>query len=186
MDKTIKSATSEQHVTESNAQLVASRVNHFQKRGYSELEALAITFNLSMFEKEQKKFKEYVEFVSELTNGFETPNKVAYEKTTDYTIIYEWVNFLKEHYPAYKELSEADTIDTGIDSPYNTYRYTGLTPTPIANPGLSSLKAALSPADSPYYYYVLDPATGAHHFSKTYEEHRKVIAEVQNKNNPTN
>lgn len=106
-----QSAVSEQHVTESNAQLVASRVNHFQKRGYSELEALAITFNLSMFEKEEKKFREYVEFVSELTNGFETPNKVAYEKTTDYTIIYEWVNFLKEHYPAYKELSEADTID---------------------------------------------------------------------------
>ena len=68
--------------------------------------------------------------------------------------------------------------DLRIDHPYNTYLYTGLTPGPISNPGLSSLKAALSPADSPYYYYVLDPAAGAHHFSKTYEEHQAFIASL--------
>lgn len=68
--------------------------------------------------------------------------------------------------------------DLRIDHPYNTYLYTGLTPGPISNPGLSSLTAALSPADSPYYYYVLDPAAGAHHFSKTYEEHQAFIASL--------
>lgn len=104
-------AVSEQHVTDSNAQLVAHRVNHFQKRGYSELEALAIAFNLSIFEKEEKKFKKYVEYVSYLTNGFETPNTVAYEKTCDFEILTEWAKFLLEYYPAYEELSEADTID---------------------------------------------------------------------------
>ena len=62
-------------------------------------------------------------------------------------------------------------IDTRIDSPYNTYTHTGLTPTPIANPGLASLKAALAPESHDYYYYVLNPSTGMHQFSSTYEEH---------------
>ena len=62
-------------------------------------------------------------------------------------------------------------IDTRIDSPYNTYTHTGLTPTPIANPGLASLKAALEPESHDYYYYVLNPSTGMHQFSATYEEH---------------
>ena len=71
--------------------------------------------------------------------------------------------------------------DLRIDHPYNTYLYTGLTPGPISNPGLSSLKAALSPADSPYYYYVLDPNSDpvAHHFSKTYEEHLKFLDSLE-------
>ena len=68
--------------------------------------------------------------------------------------------------------------DLRIDHPYNAYLYTGLTPGPIFNPGLSSLKAALEPAESPYYYYVLDPSTGDHHFSKTYEEHQAFIASL--------
>lgn len=61
--------------------------------------------------------------------------------------------------------------DLRTDSPYNTYTRTGLTPTPISNPGLSSLKAALNPENHNYYYYVLNPATGRHQFSTTYEEH---------------
>lgn len=65
--------------------------------------------------------------------------------------------------------------DLQVDSPYNTYTHTGLTPTPISNPGLSSLKAALSPASTNYYYYVLNPETGVHKFSTTQEEHNAAI-----------
>jgi len=68
--------------------------------------------------------------------------------------------------------------DLKIDHPYNTYLYTGLTPGPISNPGLSSLKAALDPKSTNYYYYVLDPAAGEHHFSTTYEEHQAFIASL--------
>ncbi len=71
--------------------------------------------------------------------------------------------------------SDLTAEDMAVDSPYNTYTNTGLTPGPITNPGLASLKAALSPADSGYYYYVLDPSTGSHEFSKTYEEHLLLI-----------
>ena len=65
--------------------------------------------------------------------------------------------------------------DLRIEHPYNTYLNTGLTPGPISNPGLASLKAALDPQDTPYYYYVLDPSAGEHHFSTTYEEHQAFI-----------
>ncbi len=68
--------------------------------------------------------------------------------------------------------------DLRIDHPYNTYLYTGLTPGPIANPGLASILAALQPSSTGYYYYVLDPAAGSHHFSKTYEEHQAFIASL--------
>lgn len=61
--------------------------------------------------------------------------------------------------------------DLETDTPYNTYLHTGLTPTPISNPGQESLNAAVMPNDTSYYYYALDPSTGEHHFSKTYNEH---------------
>ena len=63
--------------------------------------------------------------------------------------------------------------DLQIDSPYNTYRYQGLVPGPISNPGLSSIEAALDPEDTSYYYYVLNPEAGVHDFSKTLAEHEE-------------
>ena len=71
----------------------------------------------------------------------------------------------------YAQEGQNERIDTKLESPYNTYLYEGLTPGPIANPGLSSLKAALNPESHNYYYYVLNPSTGMHQFSTTYEEH---------------
>lgn len=66
-------------------------------------------------------------------------------------------------------------IDTSIDSPYNTYTHAGLTPGPITNPGLDSIRAALNPVDTNYYYYVLNPETRLHDFSVTLEEHEKKV-----------
>ena len=75
--------------------------------------------------------------------------------------------------------------DMSVDSPYNTYNRTGLPIGPIANPGLSSIKAALEPVSTPYYYYVLDPAVGTHIFAKTYEEHKKNVEKVSQYVAPT-
>ena len=72
--------------------------------------------------------------------------------------------------------SDLTKEDLQVDSPYNTYTHTGLTPTPISNPGLSSLRAALNPESHNYYYYVLNPETGMHTFSTTYEEHSANVA----------
>jgi len=69
--------------------------------------------------------------------------------------------------------------DLEIDSPYNTYKYKGLPPGPIANPGLPSIKAALYPASVDYLYYVVK-GEGRHKFSKTFEEHEKAVEEYRN------
>ena len=77
----------------------------------------------------------------------------------------------------YAQDGDNSRIDTKLDHPYNTYLYEGLTPGPIANPGLSSLKAALNPEKHNYYYYVLNPDTGMHQFSTTYQEHQGYVRE---------
>jgi UPF0755 protein len=64
--------------------------------------------------------------------------------------------------------------DLAVDSPYNTYRYPGLPPGPIANPGLAAITAAATPAQTPYLFYVLKP-DGRHYFSRTLEEHRAAV-----------
>lgn len=61
--------------------------------------------------------------------------------------------------------------DTRVESPYNTYINTGLPPTPINNPGLSAIKAAIYPTETDYYFFLTDPETGDTIFSKTFEEH---------------
>ena len=71
--------------------------------------------------------------------------------------------------------SDLTVEDKAVDSPYNTYMYTGMTPGPIANPGLASIEAALNPESTSYYYYVLDPKNGVHDFSGTLAEHDKKV-----------
>lgn len=62
--------------------------------------------------------------------------------------------------------------DLKIDSQYNTYKWAGLPPGPISNPGLVALNAAANPAKTNYYYFVLtDPAKGTHTFTTTFDTH---------------
>jgi peptidoglycan lytic transglycosylase G len=68
--------------------------------------------------------------------------------------------------------------DLQFDSPYNTYRYAGLPPGPIASPGLASLKAAADPADVPYLYFV-SRNDGSHAFAATLEEHNRNVQQYQ-------
>lgn len=67
--------------------------------------------------------------------------------------------------------------DLAADNPYNTSKYPGLPAGPISNPGLNSIRAALYPRDSGYYFYVLT-STGFHHFSENYYEHQAYIEEM--------
>lgn len=60
--------------------------------------------------------------------------------------------------------------DLDINSSFNTYKFTGLPPSPIANPGFTSLEAAFNPAHSDYWYYIHDN-DGKIHYGKTLEEH---------------
>ena len=65
--------------------------------------------------------------------------------------------------------------DREIDSPYNTYLYQGLPAGPISNPGMVSIYAAIHPESTSYYYYVLNPETNRHDFSRTYSEHQAKV-----------
>ncbi len=74
--------------------------------------------------------------------------------------------------------------DLKIDNPYNTYKWAGLPPGPISNPGLVSIKAASRPAETDYYYFVLtDPVKGRHTFSKSFDQHIKA-ENMYTKKNP--
>ena len=75
------------------------------------------------------------------------------------------------------------------DNPYNTYVHTGLPVGPISNPGDLAIKAAVSPADGPWLYFVtVNTITGDTVFSQTYDEHLKAVAQWQQfmKDNPGN
>ena len=68
--------------------------------------------------------------------------------------------------------------DLEIDSPYNTYKYPGLPPGPIASPGAASIIATLSPADVDFRYFVAAP-DGHHEFRRTLEEHNLAVRQVR-------
>lgn len=102
---------------------------------------------------------------SVIYNRLENAGETAYYLQIDASLVYA----------AGRPVTQAD-YET-LDSPYNLYQHTGLPPTPIANPGLASIKAALQPADTDYYYYVLG-ADGTHVFSRTLSEHEQAKAEA--------
>jgi len=68
--------------------------------------------------------------------------------------------------------------DLKVDSLFNTYKYPGLPPAPICNPGLASIEAALQPARSEYLYYVAKP-DGSHIFTRTGQEHAAAVAKAR-------
>lgn len=69
--------------------------------------------------------------------------------------------------------------DLEVDSPWNTYRNTGLPPTPISGAGAAAVEAAANPEQTDFLYYVVvDPETGRHEFTRTLEEHNRARAKA--------
>lgn len=71
-----------------------------------------------------------------------------------------------------KNSFELTTEDLTIDSLYNSYKYKGLPPTPIANPGLSAIQATVTPIETPYLYFLSDKE-GVMHYARTFEGHKQ-------------
>lgn len=76
------------------------------------------------------------------------------------------------NYVTGKNVTGASLDDLKKDSPYNTYKYRGLPPGPISNPGMSSILAVIYPEANPYYYF-LTAKDGQVYYGKTFEEHVK-------------
>lgn len=123
----------------------------------------------SMVEREAKRPEERPLVASVFQNRLRIGMKLDCDPTTVYAAL------LENRYRGtiYKS-------DLGNPSPWNTYQHPGLPPGPIANPGLSSIEAALAPADTPYLYFVAKAdGTGGHNFSVSLGEHTENVAKYQ-------
>jgi len=78
------------------------------------------------------------------------------------------------NYITRKNSSRLTGSELSLDSPYNTYKYRGLPPGPICNPGIDSIKATVSPIETKYWFYLSTPE-GETIFSTTFKEHQEAI-----------
>ena len=142
-----------------NRKMTQSLRDKIDQSGYSMREILTIA---SLIEKEAANNDERGKISSVIHNRLNSKNLrlLQIDATIQYVL------------PERKGLLTRE--DTLIESPYNTYKYEGLPPGPICNPGIASIKAALNPDDTKFYYYALTEE-GVHAFSRTAEEHQKVI-----------
>lgn len=150
--------------------------------------AQAINMMLAQFEKEYKAIKKKaplnlnVHQIVTVASLVEREAKLKKERTLIAAVIY---NRLKKkmkleidatiQYALDKRKGKLTLKDLKLESPYNTYKYAGLPPSPIGNPGKEALKAAFNPAEVKYLYYVLiDEKSGKHFFTDNYKEFVKV------------
>ncbi len=154
-------------------QILLMMVNNFKKKlelklinipsqlGLSKYQALILA---SIVEKETGKAEERPIIAGVFYNRLRMNMPLA----TDPSIIYGIPNFD----------GNIRKVDLERDGPYNTYLRPGLTPTPIANPGVKSIEAVLSPAQTDYLYFV-SKGDGSHQFSRTLEEHNAAVQQYQ-------
>ena len=121
----------------------------------------------SIVEREARDRKESATIAGVYSNRLEIGMKLDADPTIQYALG-DW-----------RELS---LDDLKLDSPYNTYRYAGLPPTPIANPGVAALEGAAKPEDVPWLFFVAkSDGTGGHAFARTLEEHEANRVKYGNK-----
>jgi len=133
--------------------------DEFDKRAKElELSVNEIVTIASLIEREARVEKERPVISSVIHNRLKTGMLLQIDATVQYLLPEQKARLL------YKDLE--------VDSPYNTYKYSGLPPTAIAAPGLSCIKAALYPEETEWYYYRTKASgNGEHWFSKTFNEH---------------
>ena len=135
----------------------------FQQQGLTQYEGVILA---SIVEREAIVQDEMPMIASVFHNRLAIGMKLETDPTVQYALGYNadqatwWTNPLS-------------LLDLETDSPFNTYRYPGLPPGPIANPGLNALQAVAFPAQTPYYYFrAACDHSGRHTFAETFEEHR--------------
>ena len=136
-----------------NKKLTPELIEDIQKQEKTVSEIVIIA---SLLEKEIQTLEDKKMVAGVLLNRLQVGMPLQIDATITYITKKQTTNISKE--------------DTQIDSPYNTYRYTGLPLGPICNPGMESIKAAIYPQLNSYWYYLSTPE-GETIFNKTLEEH---------------
>ena len=139
--------------------LTAEMLEKADERGMTMQEVVTVA---SMIEKEAANDDERAMIAAVIYNRIEAGMPLQIDSTIMYVL------------PEHKDVLTVE--DTKIDSPYNTYQNKGMPPTPIANPGLASIKATLSPASTQALYYALDAESGTHKFFTNYGEFQAFVA----------
>lgn len=145
-----------------SAHLTLDLKNGFQKQGLSVYQAVTLA---SMVEREAVKEEEQPIIASVYLNRLKIGMKLDADPTVQYAIGY---NFLQQSWWT----NPLSLLDLQVNSVYNTYKYPGLPPTPIANPGLGALHAVAFPAETNYYFFRAKcDGSGFHIFAETFDEH---------------
>lgn len=153
--------------------LIKRMIREFKKRYLEKLQSKSKISNFSvnelvtlasLIEKETGYSKEKPLIASVFYNRLRLNMKLQCDPTVYYAF------YLLGKFPLL--LTKEDLL---IDSPYNTYRYYGLPPTPICNPGHDSIEAVLNPAESKYLYFV-SKHDGTHYFSTNLKEHNAAVS----------
>ena len=134
----------------------------FENQGLTVYQAVILA---SIVQREAVQKEEAPLIASVYLNRWKIDMKLEADPTVQYAIGYNaaqgtwWTNPLS-------------AFDLQFDSPFNTYVYAGLPPTPISNPGIDALNAVAFPAESPYYFFRAKcDGSGYHSFSETFDEH---------------
>jgi UPF0755 protein len=121
----------------------------------------------SLVEREARLAEERPRVASVFANRLRTGMRLDCDPTTVYAAL------LDHRYTGVIHRSDLDS-----QNPYNTYQHGGLPPGPIANPGIGSIQAALTPAESPYLYFVARAdGSGGHNFSTSLSQHEAAVAQ---------
>ena len=108
-----------------------------------------------------------------VSSVFHNRLRIGMQLDCDPTTVY--AALLEDRYTGVIHRSDLDN-----PNPYNTYQHSGLPPGPIANPGLSSIEAALVPAETDYLYFVAKAdGSGGHNFSSSLAQHEAAVAQYQ-------
>ena len=144
-----------------HSRITADMWTQIENRGATFREIVTVA---SMIEKEAGNDAERARIASVIYNRLAADMELG----VDATVLYA--------FPDYDGGVELPDNIRNYDSPYNTRLYKGLPPTPICNPGMASIQAALKPETTNYYYYALDAEAGTHRFFTNYNEFAAFVA----------
>jgi UPF0755 protein len=140
---------------------VLFRSNRAKELGYTPHQVLTMA---SIIDGETNKTEEMPVIAGVYYNRLRIGMRLQADPTVQYLIPGGWKRLIYD--------------DLNIDSPYNTYKFAGLPPGPINNPGKEAIRAALYPQKHKYIFFVAD-GNGGHKFAESYTQHLRLVNEYR-------